>query len=454
MKINKKYDYWIRSSKFTAITKFSNLFIGILLFMILARILGHDNRAAFGVWGLFMTISSITETARISLIRNAYIRFMNQTEEHEHEGLQASAFVLRMLISVILAGAFFILSSKVAVWLNAPGMDLMLRWYALTLLINTIFAHCEMTLTAKMDFRGVSIMYVLRQCFLLAVIVIYWLFKLPITPVILSVYYMVSVIVGSLVGVKLSSAYLKWTINNYKKWVGRLWQFGKYVFGTNISALLFRSVDTFLTSAYISPGVSAFYNASNRIGNLIDMPSQVLADVAFTKATQINQDDKRSVKNMYEKTVGAILTFSLPALAFLLIFPGFILRVVAGSAFLDAVPILRFSAFFGFIAPFMRQYGTVMDATGYPHLNFYNNFLSVILSVIFIYLGVHVIGFMGAAVGTAATYLVIFAVAQWTLYKKFEINFIQVFKYMFEFYGKAFTMAKSYTKTGIYTVKA
>jgi O-antigen/teichoic acid export membrane protein len=102
----------------------------------------------------------------------------------------------------------------------------------------------------------------------------------------------------------------------------------------------------------------------------------------------------------------------------------------------------------------MRQYGTVMDATGYPHLNFYNNFLSVILSVIFIYLGVHVIGFMGAAVGTASTYLVIFVVAQWTLYKKFEINFIQVFKYMFEFYGKAFSMAKAYTKTGIYTVKA
>jgi O-antigen/teichoic acid export membrane protein len=144
----------------------------------------------------------------------------------------------------------------------------------------------------------------------------------------------------------------------------------------------------------------------------------------------------------------------MPALIFLLLFPAFILRVMAGTGFLDAVPILRFSAFFGFIAPFMRQYGTVMDATGYPHLNFYNNFLSVILSVLFIYLGVHMIGFMGAAFGTAATYLVIFGVAQWTLYKKFDINFMQVFKYMFGFYGKAFALAKEYTKTGIYTVKA
>src|SRR6476661_466719 len=153
MSVSKRYSFWIHSSKFTALNKFSNLFVNLVSFIVLARILTPTE---FGVWGLFTTIFATIQTARISLIRNAFIRFMNQTEKVEHPGLQASAFVVSLMISVVIAVCFLVLAPYVRNWLNAPGLDTMLRWGALAILVNTILSQCEMSLTATMNFKAVS----------------------------------------------------------------------------------------------------------------------------------------------------------------------------------------------------------------------------------------------------------------------------------------------------------
>ena len=250
----------------------------------------------------------------------------------------------------------------------------------------------------------------------------------------------------------MSKSVLQLSINNFKKWLPQLWKFGRYVFGTNISAQLFRSGDAFLTSALISPAVSAFYNASNRISNLVDLPSNILADVAFIKAAQLDNTNKLAVKNMYEKTTGAILVFSFPALIIISLFPELILRVLAGPAFVDAAPILRITAFFGFVLPFLKQYGTIMDATGFPHINFRTNLLSCVLNIIFNIVCIYSFGFIGAAIGTAVTYFCTFCLTQRILYKKFGISILQVLANTFNFYGMLLSMAKKYT-IGIPIVK-
>lgn len=225
----------------------------------------------------------------------------------------------------------------------------------------------------------------------------------------------------------------------------QLWHYGKYIFGTNVSAQAFRSADAFLSAAVFSPAVSALYNASNRISNLVDLPSQVLADVAFTKASKIDNKDRTAVKNMYEKTTGAIMVFSLPALLFILLFPEWVLYILAGKAFVQAAPILRITAFFGFILPFLKQYGTIMDATGFPQINFRTNLLAFVLNVVFCYIGLRLFGYLGAAIGMALTYICIFITTQHILYKKFGVRVWHVFTHMVAFYIVLFNMARSYT---------
>ena len=197
MSIFKKYAYWVNSGKYTAIQKFSVLGMGIVSFMLLARILGPSG---FGIWGLFLTISSITETARTALIKNAFIRYMHQTPEAEHGRLQSAALVLSLSISAVLAGVFLAAAIPAAAWLKAPDLAAMLQWYALTLLLTAFFSQWEMLLNAKMDFRGVCWMYCVRQGLLLAAIGVFALIGRMITPGLLSFFYMVSVLVGRLRG--------------------------------------------------------------------------------------------------------------------------------------------------------------------------------------------------------------------------------------------------------------
>jgi O-antigen/teichoic acid export membrane protein len=438
----KRYGYWIHSSKFTALTKFSNLFVNLVSFIVLARILTPTE---FGVWGLFTTIFATIQTARISLIRSAFIRFMNQTGKEEHQGLQASAFAVSLMISIFIALCFLVLAPYMQHWLNAPGLDTMLRWCALTILVSTISSQCEMSLTATMNFKAVSYQYLVRQSSFLLVVTFYWLSGLKLTATSLSVYHLLSIVISTFVALDRTKDILKLGFKNYRKWMPTLWHYGKYIFGTNVSAQAFRSADAFLTSGVFSPALSALYNASNRISNLVDLPSQVLADVAFTKASRINNSDRIAVRNMYEKTTGAIMVFSLPALLFILCFPELVLHILAGKDFVKAAPILRITAFFGFILPFLKQYGTIMDATGFPQINFRTNLIAFFLNFTFNYIGLKLFGYLGAAIGTALTYTCIFITTQRILHKKFGIRVWQVFVNTFSFYIVLFNMLRSYT---------
>ena len=443
MSIFKKYSYWIQSGKYTAVQKFSVLGMGIVSFMLLTRVLGP---AGFGVWGLFLTITSITETARTALIKNAFIRFMNQTKEEEHGRLQVAAWMLSLCLSVALSIIFLLAAYPVAYWLKAPDLANMLQWYALTLLITVFFSQCEMLLNAKMDFRGVCYMYVIRQGLLLAAIGACFLAKWMITPSLLSLFYLGSVLAGSLIGMLFSRPYFKWDFNGYKPWIGKLWRFGRYVFGNNVSSLLFRSTDNFITSHFFLTAVSAYYNACLRIGNLVDLPSQVLGDVLFPKAAQYNSTDRSAIKHMYERTVGAILVFSIPALLVLILFPTLILHFLAGGKFMMAAPVLRITAFFGFTLPFLKQFGTIMDATGHPDTNFRVMFLALCIDIVANLLGVHFLGVIGAAIGTATTYFIIFIVIQTILYKKFGVRVLNVFRNTFSLYKELFLHGMSILK--------
>ncbi|MET0300207.1 MAG: oligosaccharide flippase family protein [Flavitalea sp.] len=440
MSVFKKYGYWINSGKFTAIQKLSTLLMGIASFSLLARVLGPDS---FGVWGLFLTISAILETARTALVRNAYIRFVNQVEtEHEKTGLQAAAFMMSFFVSLVLAAIFLLLGDWVSGLLKAPLLRILLYWYCVTILISCVFSHFEIILNARLNFAAICWMYCIRQAFLVGALLLLFLTDTKITNNALGILYLVSVIVGSAVGYYFVRSFVVFFRSDYAPWSKKLWRYGRFVFANNISSLLFRSTDSFATSNYFGPGISGYYNASLRISNLVDMPSQVIGDILFPKAAKYNADDKKTIANIYEKTVGATLIFSIPALLVLLIFPAQILYLLAGDKFVEAAPILRITAFFGFILPFLKQFGTIMDATGHPDLNFRVMFTAFCINIVNNIAGMYFFGIIGAALGTAFTYLIILTISQILLHRMFGVKFLRVFTNTFSLYLEVFATAK------------
>ncbi len=441
MSIFKKYQYWVDSGKYSAIQKFFTIFVGLISFMLLTRVLGPGG--GFGVWGLFLVISATAETARSALIRNAFIRHTHQTTDVEEQAsLQSAAFMLNFLVSLVMGIIIVLCLYPVTHWLHSPELSMMLRWYAVTIVISCFFSHFEMLLNTKMDFKGICYLYCVRQALLLALILACFIFHVNIALWILALFYLLSMIAGILTGWYFCRNYISWNFKSYKNSVGRLWHYGKFVFGTNVSANLFRSTDNFMAFKNFGDGGASQYNASYRISNLIDLPSQVMSDLMFPKAAKLADTETASVRNMYERTVGAILVFSFPALLFVICFPDLLLLVLAGKAFVSAAPILRITAFFGFTLPFIKQFGTIMDATGHPHLNFRVMLLSVFLNIINNWIGIQLFGLIGAAVGTACTYFIIFILTQYLLHKKFGIQWMNTFRNMVKLYGELFMTAR------------
>lgn len=445
MSVFQKYRYWVDSAKYTTIQKLAILLMGIVSFKLLATKLGLSD---YGVWGLFILISSITETARNALVRNAYIRFMHQYEEKEHGHLQGAAFMLSMFISLLLGGVFLLFARPAANALNAPSLAPMLYLYTTSLVVSVFFAQFEIVLNAKMDFKGICWMNCVRQSGLILGIIILGAAGEAVTPAALAIVYLLSVAAGTVTGYVFAKPYLSMVFSGAGGWTKRLWNYGKFVFGNNVCSQLFRSTDNFMTSRFFGTAASGYYNASLRISNLVDMPSAVLADVMFPKAAKFSATDKDSIRSLYEKSVGATLIFSIPALLILLVFPETILRILSSEEFVVAAPILRIAAFFGFILPFLKQFGTVMDATGSPDLNFKVMFAGFLLNIVFNLTGIYIFGMIGAAVGTATTYLVLFLATHYILHKKFGITIQGVFMNTFRLSGELLHTLKGYLPAG------
>lgn len=441
MSIFRKYQYWVSSGKYSTIQKFVMLFVGLLSFKLLTRVMSPSD---FGVWGLFLVITSIVETARSALIRNAFIRHTHQADsEAEQDQLQSSAFLLNLTVSLVIGGLIALSLYPVTHFLHAPELSQMLRWYIVTIVISCLFSHFEMLLNTRLDFKGICFMYCNRQAILLIFFIICAVFTIQLQAWMLSVFYLVSMLGGIVTGYFFCRGHLVFRFRDTRVDMIRLWQYGKFVFGTNVSAMLFRSTDNFMAFKFFGSATSAFYNASYRISNLVDLPSQVFSDLLFPKAAMISSDNPASVRHMYERTVGAILVFSVPALLVVIAVPELLLHIFADEKYLAAAGILRITAFFGFTLPFIKQFGTIMDATGHPHVNFRVMLLSVFLNIVNNLVGIKLLGSFGPAAGTALTYFIIFILTQYILYRKFGIRLLNTFRNMFKLYGELLETARS-----------
>jgi O-antigen/teichoic acid export membrane protein len=235
------------------------------------------------------------------------------------------------------------------------------------------------------------------------------------------------------------------------KWVKELFNYGKYVFGTGISSMILNSIDTWMIAALLG-GTSvtrgqqavATYNAALRITNLVQVPTNAVAQMVFPQsARRIKTEGKAGAKFLYEKSVGVLLAMIIPGIIFVLLIPGFLIKLVAGEAYLDAVPILQITMLYGLFMPFGRQFGIILDSIGKPKINFYfilfSAGLNVVLNLIFI---TSLDSVEGAAYGTLTTYVVTFIGTQILLKRELNVNTLSVFAYAWKFYPEVIQIGK------------
>ncbi len=438
----KKINDWVKPGIYSGLQKASIPIFGLLSTMLLAhKVLSKSD---MGVWVLFLVVTSFAELFRSGIVRTSLIKYLNFSKPGEQPQVLSAAFFLNAAITIIICIILFFGSHKIAFLLKAPALESMLQIYVATLLVLIPFSHFEWFMYGKSMFRSILMIYIVRQGSALAGMLIYFLIMGSATLTALVFIYSGGIFLGLILGFYIVKQHLDLKFDLQKSWILQLWNYGKFVFGSNVGTLVFRNADQFmLSNITANTSLVASQNIGTRIMNIADIPSQVIGDILFPKSSNPDLSGNTGrIKYFYEKAVGASLSFVLPFILMVVIFPKPILFVLAGDKYYDAIPYLRMISITAIFLAFLKQWGVIIDSTGRPQVNFMILTLLAILEIIFCFLFIPHFGLEGAAYSLVTTHFLGFVITQWLLNRYFKISFINCFKYAFQYYPELYNLIK------------
>lgn len=416
---------------------------GLGSFIVLARLLSKQD---MGVWVLFMVLTTSLELARNGLIQNALIKYLLSSGPAEHGRIHTASLALNALAALAIALLLFVLAQPLSLLWQAPALRDMLWLYASTTLILTTFSQSEFLMQARWDFKSILLGYLLRFGSFFGALLLCFVVNMPISLLSLTAIHAVSALLGALLMMYFAFPGTLFEPVLDKNWLRRLFSFGANGLGTNLSAMVLSSVDAYLLGALSAGRTAAVatYNAAIRITNLAQAPVDALTSVAYPKAAAgFAESGRPAVRALYEKSVGVLLALIVPAISVVALMPELFIRILAGSKYLDSVPVLRLTMLFGLIMPFTRMFGTAMDAIGKPRSNFLVVLATALLSIALNYLLIQRYDLMGAAYAMLGTYSFMW-VLSWVLMRRFfDVSMRSILRNALLFYPQMIGILKA-----------
>lgn len=420
-------------------------FFSLVSVVILFRALSKE---AVGNWAVFLAIITIIEVGRTGLLQNALVKFLS-TEERSNTSnspysiIATASLTLNVLITVLIVGVLFLSAKSIAVYFEVPALETLLKLHCTTTIALVPFLQLMFMQYANLEFRGVFWGTFVRQGINFLYIVGCFVMHYDIELNHLVIVRTVGVLVGALVSFRFARPFLYFSRQLSWTWMMKLLHYGKYLMGTSLGAMVYKGTDRLMIGKLLGEIPVALFDPAIKITNLVEAPTFSVATILFPQSARKMKEGKATIKLLYEKAVGAILAILLPALLTVLVFAEWAVWIVAGAGYEEAVGILRVTMFYGIFIPFAVQFGTVLDATGKPKINFLVTLISALMNVGLNYVFIRYFGTIGAAYGTLVTYFLTFLFMQYYLSRTFGIRAFAAFEYMLEFYKAIPTLIKT-----------
>lgn len=436
-----KDPYWKKSGFYTISQRVANILFGFGSFYLLVRIL---TKADFGAWALYITVTSLIEIARNGLVQNALIKFATSSDKKDYPTIINSAFVLNVITTVFSIAILFSIAGFLSNIWSVPKLAFILYLYTITTLLLLPASQLNGVQQANLDFKGVFYTSLVRQGLFFIAILFVWFSDYPVELYELAVLQIIGAFFGSLTCFLFAKKYLHFSRRINWEWVKKLFNYGKFVFGTNISAMIFNGLDQMIIGIMVNPVGVALYNTVLRIINAFEVPLSSISAIVFPQSSKRSAEQgKGAVKYLYERSVGLLIGMIIPVVIGTLLFTKEIIWIIAGEKYFDAIPILQVAIFIALFMPYQRQFGVIMDSIGKAKVNFITILITTLINIITDYLFISAYGVIGAAYGTISAMMIAFVFTQIILYKEVKTNVLNTFIYAWKFYTDGFEMVSS-----------
>jgi len=423
-------NYWIKQGSYSFLGNIATMGFAFITFLFLVRVLSKDE---FGVWVLYLTVTSFAEMARQGFVQNGLISFCTQNKDDYNEIITAG-LVLNIVTGLI--GAFII--AVIANWLGSiwevEELPLLLWLYPIYVATHGTYMVLVFIQNANQKFKGILIANAIYGAINFSLVVGYWFYY---ENIVLSHLIFIQCIAGSVtILYTVITAKSMFTFGKLtKRWLTKLFHYGKYVFGTNFSSMLLNKMDIIMIGYFISPIAVATYNVASRMNNYIEVPMNSIASIVFPNISErYKEEGIDAVRYLYERSTGLMLAILIPAVVGVVIMAKPIILILAGKEYLAAVPVLIILTCMAIVKPWGRLFGITLDATGNPKVNFKMLLLSLLINVITNLILIPIFGMKGAAWATLLSVVVTIGIGQIVVYRMFQVKFYHAFIYMFRFY--------------------
>jgi len=427
--------------------RFSITLFGLVNFIILIR---HLTKPEMGIWAFFLVVTTLFETAKSNLLKNAHIKFVGSNNE-DKTTVASSSLLLNIGISALFILLLFFFSGSLSYWLGA-GVELerMLKWFIPGMLFLVFFSHFEAVSQSHLDFKAVFAGHFSRQVVFFLLILIQAVFNIPFSLVQVVIYQSISIALGTIVLFIFSKKHLLYVFNPSVRWIKELLSFGGYIFGIAVTSNLFANLDQLMIGKFTS-GIGKFntneshsmvanYNAASRISTWVDVPSYSAAEILLPKVSQVDlKKGYEKVTYMYERMVAILLCFTTPVALFIFFFPKLVISIIAGAQYVDASFILQMYMLSAMVKPIQNQAANIFLYIGKARLCFFLNLLFLGINSGLNYICFIQFGPYGAAIGNVIGCVLGTIVWYSILQKSIEIKYLNIARYIVETYKTVYS---------------
>lgn len=363
----------------------------------------------YGGWALYITLISIIDGIRQGFVQNGFISEYIKSENKSR--LVSTALALNISIIIIAAILAFILTFT---WSSLPDeTESLLKSGYKTLLSFGLLQFFNSFYHAQKDQLKYLINNLLYLITFICILLSWSQFGTIGFMQVLDIQ-LFTVLPSSVFFIYVNNRFVIPSIEDFK----RLYRFGKYAAGTNLSSLLFHKIDILMIGYFLDPTSVAIYHLTTKVMAYAEIPMQAISQFIYPKlADSLHQYGVTRLNIMYSRSVMMLLVFVIPVSVILVLFKAQLIVLLSSESYLSAGPLVICFALAMLFKPWGRVFGLSLDALGKPRVNMIMLLVSLLINVTLNLVLIPNYGLMGGAIATAVSIITTVLIGQIVLHR-------------------------------------
>lgn len=361
-----------KSFTWTAVDRFSNLFIQFVLGIVIARLV---TPAEYGVLGILMVFINISNVFIDSGLSSALI-YQNKLCSKNLN----TTFAFNLCISSLIYAIIFVVSPLVEAFYNLPKLSIYLRVSALVLFVNSLVDVPTAILKIKLDFKSLAISNMFSTL-LSGVVGIYYAYHgFGIWALIIQLLSRNTLLSLMLYVQCRWLPSLAFDVDTFKG----LYRYGVNIFSASCLTKIIEEGTSFIIAKVLTPFSLGIYSRSIQFASLpTSSVGGIISSALFPSLSSIKDDEKR-LNDVFKKVVEYQSAICIPIFLWFAMSAEPIIRLLLTDKWIDVVPVLQILCICRILVPTAYITEQVINAKGRSDLFFRQQVVKMFVKLAFI----------------------------------------------------------------------